>query len=355
MAEQIHIGFGIDKNFGRFAGITITSLVHNNIQHDLNIHIVYDELLPEDMDRLKKTEQLYRNLTLHFYQITSTEGMTFIVPPGHITQAMYYRYLFADLLPKSVKRLIYLDADIICKDDILPLWQTDLHGRVLGAVRDWGEDRSCGRIGLKNGRYFNSGVLGFNIKKCREFALTDKLLKRLAEVKNPMIVDQDIFNSVCEGRVFYYSPDWNVEWHTYYLYGNLLPYQLPRDFYEKYLKVIKNPSILHYAVDMKPWDCPEHSTAEIFWHYAQKTPFFARIIYKHFEQKIYALSRQKPEKAAVRAAEVQKIPLKDKLKYYRYKFLSFAAFGSKKSYYGEKKRKMKQKIKSIRSRELSAC
>ena len=113
MAEQIHIGFGIDKNFGRFAGITITSLVHNNIQHDLNIHIVYDELLPEDMDRLKKTEQLYRNLTLHFYQITSTEGMTFVVPPGHITQAMYYRYLFADLLPKSVKRVIYLDADII--------------------------------------------------------------------------------------------------------------------------------------------------------------------------------------------------------------------------------------------------
>ena len=106
MAEQIHIGFGIDKNFGRFAGITITSLVHNNIANELIIHIVYDELLPEDMDRLKKTEQLYRNLTLHFYQITSTEGMTFVVPPGHITQAMYYRYLFADLLPKSVKRLI---------------------------------------------------------------------------------------------------------------------------------------------------------------------------------------------------------------------------------------------------------
>ena len=52
VADQIHIGFGIDKNFGKFAGVTITSLVHNNIQHDLNIHIVYDQLLPEDMDRL---------------------------------------------------------------------------------------------------------------------------------------------------------------------------------------------------------------------------------------------------------------------------------------------------------------
>ena len=159
MAEQIHIGFGIDKNFGRFAGITITSLAHNNIEHDLVVHIVYDEILPEDMERLLRTEQLYRNLQLHFYQITSTEGMTFVVPPGHITQAMYYRYLFADLLPPTVTRLIYMDADIICKGGILPLWQTDLQGKVLGAVRDYGEDRSCGRIGLKNGRYFNSGVL----------------------------------------------------------------------------------------------------------------------------------------------------------------------------------------------------
>ena len=50
MPEQIHLGFGIDKNFGKFAGITITSLVHNNIGHDLIVHIVYDELLPEDME-----------------------------------------------------------------------------------------------------------------------------------------------------------------------------------------------------------------------------------------------------------------------------------------------------------------
>lgn len=152
MPEQIHIGFGIDKNFGKFAGVTITALVHNNIQQDLNIHIVYDQLLPEDMERLQKTEQLYRNLTLHFYQITSTEGMTFVVPTGHITQAMYYRYLFADMLPKAVKRLLYMDADIICKGDVLPLWQTDLEGKVLGAVRDLGEDKSCVRIGLKKGR-----------------------------------------------------------------------------------------------------------------------------------------------------------------------------------------------------------
>lgn len=132
MAEQIHIGFGIDKNFGRFAGITITSLVHNNIANELIIHIVYDELLPEDMDRLKKTEQLYRNLTLHFYQITSTEGMTFVVPPGHITQAMYYRYLFAEMLPPEITKIL------------LPGRRHHLQGRYPAVVADGSAGQSFG-------------------------------------------------------------------------------------------------------------------------------------------------------------------------------------------------------------------
>ena len=254
MAEQIHIGFGIDKNFGRFAGITITSLVHNNIQHDLNIHIVYDELLPEDMDRLKKTEQLYRNLTLHFYQITSTEGMTFIVPPGHITQAMYYRYLFAEMLPPEITKILYLDADIICKGDLLPLWQTDLQGRVLGAVRDWGEDRSCGRIGLKNGRYFNSGVLLMDLVKWRQ----QKLFQWLEQVGNTKILwgDQDALNGVIDGDFVELPKKYNC-----IIINNTLLKAAPEDV------------IVHYIDYIKPWHiyCLDSEEKKLYWRYVQKS------------------------------------------------------------------------------------
>ena len=244
--EQIHIGFGIDKNFGKFAGITITSLAHNNLDNDLIIHIIYDELLPADMHKLKQTEQLYRNLKLHFYQITSTEGMTFIVPEGHITQAMYYRYLFGEMLPKEITKIIYMDADIICKGDILPLWQTDLQGKVIGAVRDYGEDRSCGRIGLKNGRYFNSGVLLIDLTKWRHQKLTQQLFKWLDEVGGTKILwgDQDALNGVIDGGftelsniyngivinnttlnedldlVLVHYIDYVKPWHIYYMDGN---------------------------------------------------------------------------------------------------------------------------------------
>ena len=258
MAEQIHIGFGIDKNFGRFAGITITSLVHNNIANELIIHIVYDELLPEDMDRLKKTEQLYRNLTLHFYQITSTEGMTFIVPPGHITQAMYYRYLFAEMLPLEITKILYLDADIICKGDLLPLWQLDLQGKVLAAARDYGEDRSCDRIGLKNGRYFNSGVLLMDLVKWRRQKLTQKLFRWLEQVGNTKILwgDQDALNGVIDG------------WFT----------ELPKIYNGI---VINNTTLneeldlvlVHYIDYIKPWHIyyMDSDAKELYWQYVKKS------------------------------------------------------------------------------------
>lgn len=258
MAEQIHIGFGIDKNFGAFAGITITSLAHNNIGNELIIHIIYDDLLPEDMQRLKNTEQLYRNLTLNFYQIKSTEGMTFIVPPGHITQAMYYRYLFADMLPKSVRRLIYMDADIICKGDILPLWQTDLQDKVLGAVRDYGEAKSCDRIGLKSGRYFNSGVLLMDLAKWRQQKLTQKLFQWLDKVGTTKILwgDQDALNGVIDGDFVEIPKKYNC----IVINNTTLNEEL-------------EAALVHYIDYVKPWHIyyMDSKAKELYWQYVKKS------------------------------------------------------------------------------------
>ena len=258
MPEQIHLGFGIDKNFGKFAGITITSLVHNNMYTDLVVHIVYDELLPEDMEKLLQMERLYRNLTLRFYQITSTAGMTFIVPPGHITQAMYYRYLFADMLPPEITKIMYMDADIICKGDILPLWQLDLQGKVLAAARDYGEDRSCDRIGLKNGRYFNSGVLLMDLTKWRQQKLAQKLFQWLEQVGGTKILwgDQDALNGVIDGEFT----------------------ELPK----KYNGIVINNTtlnenlelvIVHYIDYVKPWHIYYYDSDEkkLYWQYVKKS------------------------------------------------------------------------------------
>lgn len=258
MQDTIHIGLAIDQNFGTYAGVTITSLVHNHIRNHLIIHIIYDELLPEDMDRLRLTEALYRNLTIHFYQLTDMSDMTFVVPPGHITQAMYYRYLFAELLPPSIQRIIYMDSDIICKGSLLPLWQTDLQGYVLGAIRDWGEEKSCTRIGLTSGRYFNSGVLLIDLDQWRRLSLTTRLFDWLQSDSKPEIIwgDQDALNGILDGE-FLELPK---------LYNCIV-------INDTVLRAADADVIVHYIDCVKPWhsyyvDCPEK---ELYWHYVRKS------------------------------------------------------------------------------------
>lgn len=258
MSEAIHIGFAIDKNFGIFAGIAITSLVHNNIDHQLVVHIIHDGLQPDDMCKLQRLERLYRNLSLHMYLMDDTEDMTFVVPQGHITQAMYYRYLFSKLLPREVQRILYLDADIICKGDLLPLWRTDLQGKVLAAVRDWGEAKSCIRIGLSSGLYFNSGVLLIDLREWERRRLTAKLFAWLEEVGVNKVLwgDQDALNAILDGEF--------VELPKIY---NCIVVN------DTALKSTAEDLLVHYVDYVKPWhvyymDCADK---ELYWEYVRKS------------------------------------------------------------------------------------
>lgn len=97
MPEQIHLGFGIDKNFGKFAGITITSLAHNNLYNNLVVHIVYDELLPKDIkitaDRSiipQFNTALLSNHQHGRYDLYRTAGA---YHPGHVLPLSVCRYV----------------------------------------------------------------------------------------------------------------------------------------------------------------------------------------------------------------------------------------------------------------------
>lgn len=118
---------------------------------------------------------------------------------GYYTPTVYFRFFIPEIFA-HYEKVLYLDSDLICLRDIADLYRVDIGGNLLGAVRDveyariYNENCEIKGYRVKDycddilklkdyTHYFNSGVLGFNIKKCREFALTDKLLKRLAEVK----------------------------------------------------------------------------------------------------------------------------------------------------------------------------
>ncbi len=79
--------------------------------------------------------------------------------------------LLLDKMPIDIERILYLDADIMFNRDITLLYNKDLTNYEYGASRD-----HYGKF-LIHPNYINSGVMLFNLTKCRETKLFEKARK----------------------------------------------------------------------------------------------------------------------------------------------------------------------------------
>jgi lipopolysaccharide biosynthesis glycosyltransferase len=54
----------------------------------------------------------------------------------HISVETYYRYILPDILPRNIKKVLYLDADILVAGDIGYLWNEDIEKYYIAGVED---------------------------------------------------------------------------------------------------------------------------------------------------------------------------------------------------------------------------
>ena len=82
------------------------------------------------------------------------------------TESALLKFELPTLVPE--RRIIYLDGDILCFKDLTPLYHADLHGNLLGAVRDSGSLYSKRKMLSECPEYFNSGVMVMELDGMRE-------------------------------------------------------------------------------------------------------------------------------------------------------------------------------------------
>jgi len=165
----------------------------------------------------------------------------------HISTATYARFLIPRVLPKGVRRLLYLDADILVLDSLMPILELDLDGAVLGAVVD---ERLTAHIqagktslpGLPRVReYFNAGVLLIDLDLWREERISERALEYLEHNPDSPYSDQDALNVACDGRWKKLGSRWNY-------------YQIDLERPLSELDASQRPSIIHFQGWSKPWD-----------------------------------------------------------------------------------------------------
>jgi len=168
------------------------------------------------------------------------------------TEAASFRLLLPELLPE-LDQILYLDCDIIVRQDLSRLWQeTELGDNYMGVIYEAAIEGQAERfraIGCDPVRYFNSGFLLMNLAQMRKEKVSEKLLEacRVPYLEFP---DQDALNQVCLGRVLPLSP----------LYNSIRTFFIPKykpDFVRQYgeglWEQVQTDATIHYTGG-KPWN-----------------------------------------------------------------------------------------------------
>jgi lipopolysaccharide biosynthesis glycosyltransferase len=181
---------------------------------------------------------------LSVYDISAT--LDRYQPPGqhlHYTRAAYGRLFMADILPREVRKIIYMDCDVICLKNLRNLWADMTDINLLGAVRDVWIDQNVDHkrhLGLaEDATYYNSGILLINVETWRNRRISNLLLSYLQGNGGNPFLDQDAINYVLARDIVEIPREWNT--------FNTSPNQreLP--------VLLTNAGILHYCSGLKPW------------------------------------------------------------------------------------------------------
>lgn len=99
---MIHIACNIDEKFVPHCGVMLTSLLFNNPDADISIHVIAETLSEDGQDTLRGIVERRFRQRLFFYLVGEKCLARFpdCDPKSHISMATNYRLFVADFLPR---------------------------------------------------------------------------------------------------------------------------------------------------------------------------------------------------------------------------------------------------------------
>lgn len=213
----------------------------------------------------------------------------------HVTNETFLRLLIPSALPKDVKRVLYLDFDIIVNGSLDKLFQDPFRQYSLLAVVANKDQRKLKDVKRTNGvpygkKYFNAGVLVMNLDKLRKDEHFEKkfVLDYLENHLNDIMEDdQGYLNHFLWNKTRIINHRYNYNAAIYYCDGY--------DVYSRIQSVIKlmkeekkakkEAIIIHYRGASKPWNRKYNGQcSRLYLHYARNAGYSVKKSF-YFSQK----------------------------------------------------------------------
>jgi lipopolysaccharide biosynthesis glycosyltransferase len=239
-----------DDNYAYPSGVMFISLLENTKNPERFHLFIIDGDITEKKKHNLQIEIEKRGSQLTFLTVNDAIYADFPTK-AHITAPAYYRISIPELFHESVTRAIYLDCDLIIKNDLQNLWDIELEGNAIAAAENISS--STYKIsGLRQSDYFNSGVMIIDLRKWRENDIPNKV--RNFKIEHPELIctnDQCALNGVFKGQWKRLPLNWNFQSGLYRSSS-----QTKRIIKDDPKNPIWSPFIIHYIGWYKPWLTP---------------------------------------------------------------------------------------------------
>ncbi len=227
--------FCFDQNYQQHFGVAITSVLLNNLSSHFDVHIItnfMEEKLKQKLDTLSKNYKC----SFHLYIINNLDKISKLKVSDHVSNATYYRLIMAEILPKHIDKVLYLDSDVVVISPLEELYNIDLENYFIAASGFSGT--------LVKSKGFNSGVMVVNLEKWRNEQISTKVIDFATKNRDKLPYhDQSALNRVIKQNYLIIDRKWNFQ-------VDLSPrkIQKPDDNI-----ALKNARIIHYIGSSKPW------------------------------------------------------------------------------------------------------
>ena len=282
--ETMHIVYASDDKFAEILGVSMTSLLENN--KDMNHIVIYildsgvSKANHEKLDGLCASYSNAETFWIPAKDISKELSVNVNLDRGSLSQ--YARLFVSSVLPEDVKRVLYLDCDIIIAQSLRPLWEMDMHGKTISALMDAFSTNYRKNIDLApNDIMFNSGVMLIDLTRWKQLNIEKKLMKFI-QSRNGQIQqgDQGALNAILSKDTYCFSPRFNSVTIFYdFTYEEMLKYRNPPKFYskEQVQKAIEHPIIIHFTTSFlseRPWiEGCQHRYVSEWMHYKALSPW----------------------------------------------------------------------------------
>ena len=207
--------FVSNDKYVKYLGICTYSVMHNMCPAvgQVRLFVMDCGITEENKARLKKQAAGFDNAEIIFFPLE--RKLDEIVPrvPNNWNRAIYGRLFLTELLKRyDIKRLVYLDCDLLMDRPVTGLFSMPLDGKCIAGVSDGESLLRKKALGLPpQSPYINSGVMVIDTARWVELDASQKMIDYINNFPEKLIYpDQDAINFIMTDEIKLLDPQYNM-------------------------------------------------------------------------------------------------------------------------------------------------